>query len=73
MTNMETFYKIIIYGNGGEPREEKIDELQKALNEHKKLVNYFLDKRGYLIIELVEYNRNAPAPETIKKITISNK
>ena len=35
MTNMETFYKIIIYGNGGEPREEKIDELQKALNEHK--------------------------------------
>ena len=63
----------MIYGNSGEPREEKIDELQKALNEHKKLVNYFLDKRGYLIIELVEYNWNKPAPETIKKITISNK
>ncbi len=73
MENKKTFYKILIYGNGGEPREEKIDELQKALNEHKKLVNYFLDKRGYLIIELVEYGWNAPAPETIKKVTISNK
>lgn len=73
MTNMETFYKILIYGNGREPRKEKIDELQKALNEHKKLVNYFLDKRSYLIIELVEYNWNDPEPKTIKKITISNK
>lgn len=73
MTNMETFYKILIYGNGGEPREEKIDELQKALIEYKKLVNYFLDKRANLIIELVEYDWNVPAPETIKKITISSK
>lgn len=73
MENEKNFYKILIYGNGEEPIEKKIYELQKALNEHKKLVNYFLDKKGYLIIELVEYNRNAPAPETIKKITISNK
>lgn len=70
---MEKFYKILIYGNGGEPREEKINELQKALIEYKKLVNYFLDKRANLIIELVEYDWNVPAPETIKKITISSK
>lgn len=73
MKNKENFYKILIYGNGGEPREEKINELQKALNEYKKLVNYFLDKRANLIIELVEYSWNAPAPETIKKATISSK
>lgn len=73
MENKKTFYKILIYGNGGEPREEKINELQKALIEYKKLVNYFLDKRANLIIELVEYDWNAPAPETIKKITISSK
>ena len=47
---METFYKILIYGNGGEPREKKINELQKALIEYKKLVNYFLDKRVILLL-----------------------
>lgn len=73
MENKKTFYKILIYGNGGEPREEKKDELSKALNEYKKLVNYFLDKKISLIIELVEYNWNKPAPEIIKKVTITNK